>query len=339
MRGDVADQSGDLWGLRSDRDRRDLDLGLAQQHLGVPALLRQHHGDDVAGAARTCRAARTVQVSLVLCWRIDVDDQFDVIHVHTASGDVRGDEHAGASTTERCEVAIALRLGQVAVQVDGGDPLLRQLLGVALRLVLRACEEDAAAHAGGQLSDEVLLVVVRHLEDVVGHRGDVGFRFVDRVQNLVVEEAADQLVHTVVERGGEEHPLTVGRGLLHDPRDTGEEAQVSHVVGLVEDRDLHGVERERALLEQVLEAAGAGHDDVDAAPQSGDLLVGAHAAEDGGGAHAVDLCERCDDRVDLGRELAGRGEDQAARTLWQVRGIPLGAQAGDHRDGEGERLA
>ena len=111
------------------------------------------------------------------------------------------------------------------------------------------------------------------------------------------------------------------------------------MVGLVEDRDLHGVERERALLEQVLEAAGAGHDDVDAAAQGRDLLVRAHTAEDGGGAHAVHMCERGDDRIDLCRELAGGCEDQTSRTLRQVRGILLGAQASDHRDGEGERLA
>jgi hypothetical protein len=43
------------------------------------------------------------------------------------------------------------------------------------------------------------------------------------------------------------------------------------VVGLVEDGDLDGAERAGALLDQVLEAAGAGEDDVDAVPQRRDL--------------------------------------------------------------------
>ena len=53
------------------------------------------------------------------------------------------------------------------------------------------------------------------------------------------------------------------------------------MVGLVEDRDLDGVEDDVALLHEVLEPAGAGDDDVDARAQAGDLRVLADAAEDG----------------------------------------------------------
>ena len=45
----------------------------------------------------------------------------------------------------------------------------------------------------------------------------------------------------------------------------GQEAEVGHVVGLVDDGDLDGVEAHVALTHQVFEAAGAGDDDVDAA--------------------------------------------------------------------------
>ena len=45
---------------------------------------------------------------------------------------------------------------------------------------------------------------------------------------------------------------------------TGQEAEVGHVVGLVEHGDLDRVEVDVALLHEVFEAAGAGHDDVDA---------------------------------------------------------------------------
>ena len=45
---------------------------------------------------------------------------------------------------------------------------------------------------------------------------------------------------------------------------TGQEAEVGHVVGLVEHGDLDGVEVHVALLHEVFEAAGAGDDDVDA---------------------------------------------------------------------------
>ena len=45
----------------------------------------------------------------------------------------------------------------------------------------------------------------------------------------------------------------------------GQEAEVGHVVGLVEHGDLDVVEVAVALADQVLEPAGAGDDDVDAA--------------------------------------------------------------------------
>ena len=52
----------------------------------------------------------------------------------------------------------------------------------------------------------------------------------------------------------------------------GQEAEVGHVVGLVEDGDLDRVEAQVALAQvQVREAAGAGDDDVDARWPAADL--------------------------------------------------------------------
>ena len=109
-----------------------------------------------------------------------------------------------------------------------------------------------------------LASAVSDLEDVVGHRVDVAVGLVDGVQHLVVQEALDELVHAVVERRREQQALAAGRRLVEDARDDGQEAQVGHVVGLVEHGDLDGVEGDEALLHQVFEAAGAGDDDVDA---------------------------------------------------------------------------
>ena len=69
------------------------------------------------------------------------------------------------------------------------------------------------------------------------------------------------------------------------------------------------------LLDQVLEATGAGDEDVDAGAERLHLRVLADAAEDGAGPQAVDLRERRERCVDLGDQLAGRGEDQRARAL------------------------
>jgi hypothetical protein len=90
-----------------------------------------------------------------------------------------------------------------------------------------------------------------------------------------------------------------------------------------------------ALLHEVLEAAGAGDDDVDAA-QRRLLGVLADAAEDRGHAQARGLGQQGDGRGDLRRELAGRREDEAARVLRP--GLDAG-EARHEREREGEGLA
>ena len=71
---------------------------------------------------------------------------------------------------------------------------------------------------------------------------------------------------------------------VEDPAYGRQEAEVGHVVGLVEHGHLDVVEGAGALADQVLEPAGAGDDDVDALAQRGDLGALADPAEDGAGA-------------------------------------------------------
>ena len=59
--------------------------------------------DDGAGRSGSRRAARAVQVRLVLGRRVDVDDEGDVVHVDPARRDVGGDEdtHGSAAKAAR----------------------------------------------------------------------------------------------------------------------------------------------------------------------------------------------------------------------------------------------
>ena len=154
----------------------------------------------------------------------------------------------------------------------------------------------------------------------------------------VVEEALDEHVHARVERGGEQHPLATARSLLEDAAHGREEAEVGHVVGLVEHGHLDGAEVDVALLDQVLETTRAGDDDVDALADCLYLGVLAHAAEDGSGLEPVDGRERRQCGVDLGHELTGRGEDQGAGALRRTTAAGR-VQPGDERQQECERLA
>ena len=137
-----------------------------------------------------------------------------------------------------------------------------------------------------------------------------------------------------VERGREQDRLAVRRDEIEQLAHLRQEAHVGHAVGFVDDDDLDTVELDRPPLDQVDQAARAGHEDVDAAAQLADLGVVADAAVDGDHAAAAGLGQRQQVLLDLGGELTGRGEDEPAGAQ------PAGAgDALDHRDSEGERLA
>ena len=94
-----------------------------------------------------------------------------------------------------------------------------------------------------------------------------------------------------------------------------------------------------ALLDQVLEPAGAGHDDVDARRRRWTCGLLADAAEDRCGVVRPAACgERRQRRVDLVDELAGRREDEGARAA-PVRRTAGRGEAGHQREQERVRLA
>ena len=126
-----------------------------------------------------------------------------------------------------------------------------------------AQEQNPTTGARGEGVHQLLLGIdPTDVEDVVGHIRHRRVLAVHRMRHLVTQEAVDQLVDAVVQRGGEQQSLPAGRGGGEDARDTGQEAQVGHMVGLVDDGDLDGIEAHHLLAHQVLEPAGAGDDDV-----------------------------------------------------------------------------
>ena len=120
-----------------------------------------------------------------------------------------------------------------------------------------------------------------HVQDVVIHLGDGGLRRIRLVRHGFGQIALGEDVDAGVQGRGEEHALTGPRRAVEQTAHDGEEAEVSHVVGLIEDGDLDGIEADMALADEVLESAGAGDDDVDAGAQGGDLRALADAAENG----------------------------------------------------------
>ncbi len=313
-----------------------VDPGAAGEGVGRAALVGQHQRDDRALLAGAGRAAAPVQVALVVLRRVHVQHQADVVHVDAARRDVGADEHVDGALAELGEDAGALVLALAAVQAARLDADPGQLLAQPVHAVLGADEDDRTALAVGDLGRDVELVVARHLHHVVLHGVDRRGRRSHGVGDRVLEEAVHQLVDVAVERGREQQPLAVGRGLREQFGDDGEEAEVAHVVGLVEDTDLDIAQRALTLADEVTQAAGGGDHDVDAAAQRLDLLAHGHAADDDLHAQAEAAPEGFEGVVHLEGELAGGHEDH------RVRPPGGGSHTGDARHGgqaEGEGLA
>ncbi len=117
-----------------------------------------------------------------------------------------------------------------------------------------------------------------------------------------------------------------------------DEAHVHHLVGFVQDKDFDIVEAQRALVDQVEQAARGGDEDVDAARQVADLLVDRHAAKHRrdrqlGKAAIVSAALR-----DLRGELARRREDEHPATA-RGRAVRIGQQVVDRGQRETGGLA
>ena len=309
--------------------------GRAQQRADLAHLVDGGHGDHRAHGAGAGGAARAVDVGLVLGRRVGVDDQPDVVDVDAAGGDVGRHQHGRLAGGERVEVPHARVLREVAVQVHAGHAAAGELLGQPLGAVLGAGEHHRPRVCAGEVGQGTDAVVGVDVEHVV--RGRAGGRgaVVDRVVDRIGEELRHELLHARVEGRGEQQTLGAGRGRGQDAGDAGQEAQVGHVVGLVEDADLDRVHPAVLLAHEVLEAAGAGHDDVDPAVERVDLTALGDAAEDDGGPEAHGVGERREGLVDLTGELTGRREDQPAR---RVAGAAAAGRREARDEGQAERV-
>jgi hypothetical protein len=188
----------------------------------------------------------------------------------------------------------------------------------------------------GDLGRDVGLGVVLHGPDAVVHGRDAAGRGRDGVTAGSLRYWRTSLSTPRSSVAENSRRWVDGVGLVEQLLHGGQEAEVGHVVGLVEDGDLHLGQRALALLDEVLEPARGGDDEVDAAAELVDLPAHGRAAVDGHDLQVERLRERRQGVLHLLGELAGRDEDQTARGA----AVALAAdEAGEQRQAEGEGLA
>ena len=154
-------------------------------------------------------------------------------------------------------------------------------------------------------------------------------QFAKRVQTKQVSQRAEKIAALTGESfksvAAKIDPSTIS--LIEDATDDGQEAHVGHAVGLVDHDDADIAEVDVATLDQILEPAGAGDEDVNATTKRVDLRAVASAAVDGSDLTATGFGERLHLAADLIGKLAGWREDEGGGTA------RLG---GRHTSGNGE---
>ena len=102
-----------------------------------------------------------------------------------------------------------------------------------------------------------------------------------------------------------------------------DEAHVEHAIGFIQNEDLHGAKVHGAASHVVHQAAGRGHDDIDAAVQGFELLLDVHAAVDGQRPHADEPAVVDDRPFDLHGQLPRGGQNQGPNRALVALGRPL----------------
>ena len=105
-------------------------------------LARGDERDRLAAATGAARAADAVHVGLGVGGDVVVDHVADPLDVETAGGDVGGDEDVELALAQLVDGALALHLGDVAVDRRRREPAGAQPLGQVLGGVLGADEDD-----------------------------------------------------------------------------------------------------------------------------------------------------------------------------------------------------
>lgn len=121
-------------------------------------FFRRAVGDGVSGGSGATGAANAVDVGFGLVGEVHVDDEGDVFDIHSAGGNVGGDENGKSAFFEFGKGAFALGLGTVAVDRFGFEAVGVDRFTEFVGAVFGAGEDDGEAFAlliGEVLEEEV----------------------------------------------------------------------------------------------------------------------------------------------------------------------------------------
>ena len=278
-----------------------LEVGLVARRIGADEADRQALRAGAAGAADA------VQMVDRRARQVVVDDHRQAGQVEAAGGQVGGHQHRQPAGLQLAQHAGAPARALAAVQRLGGEAGALQLVGDMLAGVLGGHEHQhpGPALGGDQVAQQRRAARAvdqeRALSDV-GQRGLVGRGRLD--PHRLVQHLAGQRQHRIGQRGRQQQRLPVGRQLGQQAVDLVGKALVEQAVGFVEHQRADIGQAQRAVGQQVEQAARRGQHQVGTAAQGHHLRADGSTAD---GRHDLDR------RGGSTRRPVGQAPAQAAR--------------------------
>ena len=324
-----AEAAGGLHGL-------DLPVHLPMERAPAAAVAGLHQGDRAALAAGAARAADAVGVVGDLARHAVVDHDGHVQHVEAAGGHVGGHQGLDLAGAEGGHDAEAGRLVVAAVErLDAeGQPFEPPHQPVDVRAPVAEDQQDVlGVRLLDQPDQDQRAVVVVHLDVALLDLLDGGDAArggdLDRIAGLL----AGQPQELAREGRREQEGLPLVGRVAQDLAHVVEEADLEHLVGLVQDDELGPGEGQELLADEVEHPPGRADHELGAGLEGLDLRVQRVAADHQGHLDVARAAELLEHPGDLLGQLAGGAQHEPQH------GGPRRVDAGHHGRPEGQGLA
>mmetsp|Transcript_1761 Transcript_1761/g.4675 ORF Transcript_1761/g.4675 Transcript_1761/m.4675 type:complete len:367 (-) Transcript_1761:266-1366(-) len=248
-------------------DRHFLDRGVVKR-LDLAHLAHVVERDKVDGhtlAAETARATNAVNVVFAVRGEVVVDNERDLLHVNTASEQVRGDENTRRARAEFLHDEIALLLIHVAVQARNRKVTLAHVLGEPVHL-------SALIHVDDRLRDcQCRVEIAQSIElKIFLLDGNVELLDTFKRQLVLLHENAYRVPHKPLR-----HLKHVRRHCRREKPDLARAWHVlehvvnllleparKHLISLIEHKSCDVRRVERATVDEIKDAPGRAYHDV-----------------------------------------------------------------------------
>lgn len=276
-----------------------------------------------------------MNVVLTVGGEIVVDDQGDLLDIDTTGKQIGGDQDTGRSGTELLHDNITLALLHVTVHGGDGEVTGSELVGEPVDLSASVTEDNGLSDGDGlvEIGEGVelpLLLLNSNVELLDTLEGE--FLLLDKDTDGVAHELGGDLKDILGHGSGEQGDLGGLGKELEDVVDLLGETTGQHLIGLVEDEELHGGGGENTALDHVVDTAGGTDNDLGTGAEGVHVLTDVGTTDTGVAVEGHEVTDGNNDLLDLLGQLTGGGEDKSLASL------DLGVDLLQSRDGEGSGL-